>query len=559
MSRTLTPKDIPGLSYLCGDPTPDSRIKVIWLEDKIELDIALQAQSYVHVTRLKVPEAAERLLELTRADSFATQRGPVYTLAGPPHDVYIADHRLDEAPTNEVGLPTLARQAEAAGLTTAILMALNFPAHPATVSPYTAHEEQIRSQRDLLQRLIPKNINVTWTNNVSKLELGTEKVLNDALKAHRDFMPIAAGWGTLHLRVPERERVRSEIDECLEKRQSWPEFRQITLETKWGARRILLGALWPEIFEHEEDEPLAEALHAKVVAWLDGFPTPTHEEKTAGKLAWEYFQLRTSERSQMRYEFADLVREGTDLLDGTDNAKRLRELSGQIGLDIQGVRVAVQAEKEGGVAPELVIPPDWTKPHLFATAKEMHLPRSTRRLAVLFLFVYEAAMRASLHDYFASDAEESSNGKTRSSPRFDINAAAKCHEGLKVIQLGGDVGWAEKRANKEFLRKLYEDHDAMERWNIYSRMVPVWNLTLPMTTRYVPRLLDPLPKKAGTCDADFGPSHLGKALYRIGFKDIGALLAPGNEAQLSQAERTAMQRFARDLAFEEAMWPQWMR
>lgn len=564
-SITASSEHVPGLEYLSGLPVVDGRLKVLWLEDKIEVDLSIELEPFIQVTRLLVPEAAEALLQAQRTVVIGARRAAAYELTECPHDLYIADHRLDEAPTNVVGDSTPARRAEAAGLTTAVMMALSFPAHPATVMPYTAHDEQIRNQRDLLKRLCPDFVNVCWGNEVGKLGRGLAQVLLDTIKAHRAFLADPTNRDLIYLRLTEAARVRAAIETSFRKREPWPGQQVITLETQWGSRSILLGALWPEAALRKD--VLDASRQAEILSWLDSFPTPTDEELAARSLADRYFWLSMSDKSKARYRLAHMLRAGFGPDEGSETNDTVRETCAAIGLNPVTIQDYVAAKQLGAEPPKVSIPPEWRVPHLIDAAKKEGLQNAVVRLAVLSLLVQEEAARSAIRDELTDDLTE---------PARELLALWSRTYGWGHAETIGRLGrlvaayvqrdrFDEDDESLGAIKLLFENAPSAVSNGGFQALLALLSFwddshrTDALTARDLPRLIDPLPQQLDTADDKVAGDRIGHALIRLGFPHPTALLSAGNSDQITAIERRAMQRFALDLAFPSDRWPSWMR
>ena len=108
------------------------------------MGLNVHLQDFVSLTRAFVPESAEEMLAICRGSAAKANQRQEYDLPYCPHDIYIADFDLTAAPSRVVEKPSDASKAKAAGVTASVLMAANFPLHPATVIPYTAKAEQLK-------------------------------------------------------------------------------------------------------------------------------------------------------------------------------------------------------------------------------------------------------------------------------------------------------------------------------------------------------------------------------------------------------------------------------
>lgn len=568
MLQYRSTQDIPGLAHLSGPPVIDARLKVVWLEDKDVAGLSDLLTPFVQVTRLRVPESAQALLN---AQQTIVGRGMIasrYELPECPHDIYIADHRLNEAPMNEVSETSLAQQAEACGLTTAVMMAVSFPAHPATVIPYTAYKDQVKYQRDLLKKLCPGYVNVLWDKELGKLELGVDRVLVDALTAHREFLVAAAGNGFIHLRLRERERMRAEIEGSSTERCVWLAERVISLETEWGSRNICLGALWPELALALNNSPVEASTRAEILDWLERFPVPKDEELQAGDLAYQYFWLSISKKSDARYKLAHMLRSGFGPIGTTAANSRVREICTEIGLDSDAVQAYVDAACNRRDPVRIAIPPEWQAPHLRNAAKNAGLQESGVRLAVLCVLVCEEAARSFVRDGCVEGfrelllcwCREYRMDETKIEKLIGLMVSTyvgrDSHGDDEIEALGGAIAelFGIGGPSDIYDPALESVLGLLERWAQHEK-------TDPLSATYVPRLIDPLPEQLDTADdgvKGVAEGRVGKALMRIGFSKPTELLFVGKRDQITALERRVMHRFAKELRFPKASWPGWM-
>ena len=594
---------IVGLESLASVPAEDNfRVKVLWFEDKGPIGISQNLKSFVQVTRAWIPEAAEELLATEREQVAQAVHSPVYRLAECPHDIYIADHFLFEAPTNDYGQPTPARLAEAAGLTASVMMALSFPAHPATVIPYTAYEERVRNQRDLIRRFCPKFINIRWDDKFGKMQSDFALLLVEALRAHREYLPVAAAAGYIHLRSEERERLNRELTSIVKSGRRLGKLR-MSLETNWGSREILLGGLWPDLALSLD--PLSGLECEQLLVWLDSFCVGGLDEQIAAQFARAYFWMSVSSRSEARYRLSHRLRMGVEANDrdvsglceriGLPEGKvfeyaelvsRLRIMERKLdviragrGQDLGAREVelvveslAVHREEAARVSSLLRLPYGWSVKHLLNAMRGFG--DQIKRLAVFFLLLHEEARRWAFREALL---EEMPGLKTlvqgwykaykRHIPELSgdkiVLRMAQAVQGLESAQrLDEDVKGGEEGGVGDIAEGLIAcgipEGEVQDFFDLLGHPITVVMMT-PLTVDWVPRLLDPIPEQIDTADADVTAGRIGVALKRIGIGDIGALLAPGGGGQIRREEREALRRFAMDLGFPRSKWPAWMK
>jgi hypothetical protein len=623
---------IPGLHYLSGAPVPnDRRLKVFWLDDKTTFALTEDLKSFIQVTRALAPESSELLLRASRREVWEGRGAEKYELHNCPHDVYLADFRLSEAPEGEFGGElSLASRAEAAGLTTAVLMAASFQDHPATIVPYTAFEEELQAQRDLLKRLGPDFINIRWGDELGKLEQGVGSVLEKAISEHRRYLPLAAQRGFIHLGGTERERLAKIID-LREGSAPVPWDLEINFETQWGRRRLFLFALWPEL-GIEPGASIPGTQLGDVLKWLEEFPPHSDAQRAAADLAYTFFCQRISLRSHDRYLLGSWLREGF----GPDERNDVKILCDKIGLQESAVQAYAEAvrnanaiernlnklqakrrelekkkpakhsspdseisasqvrsrsedlqEQIAGLLKELkqsrliasdlgsqvVIPVDWSCPHLLSRDIKRLVDEEALRLAVLFLLVYEAAFRWSCSELL-SDAlvERGREGRLNWSTGSPYPSSGEVASFIQEVRYKSEA-WAEgtiaqAQPNEILeaqmdLRPLAELLGVEGALDFFDSLDPeardLWRAMRPMTTGIIAQLLDPLPEQIQTADVSFKEGRIGVALSRINLGQITELLSGEGRGVLADFERRATAQFALDIGFPSGAWPRWLR
>jgi len=157
-------------------------------------------------TCIRWPEDAEQMLRIQREDVSAQHGGQEYALPLLPFDVYLADLNLrDDTVIPSDFNTTQARHAEAAGLTTAALMACNFMQHPACIIPYTAYTTELEApQYDLVKRLLPDSVLVDWeAEELISKGFNIQTLLPRISSQYRKVIRMAARAG--HVSIPYME------------------------------------------------------------------------------------------------------------------------------------------------------------------------------------------------------------------------------------------------------------------------------------------------------------------------------------------------------------------
>lgn len=598
-----------GLHYRTGPPlSGDRRLKVLWFEDELDIKVPQDLHGFLQVTQVRVPEVAECLLLAQRATVLRARHEPTYALPECPHDIYVADFKLDAAPRNEVDEPSLAAKARAAGLTSSVMMAVNFPLHPATVMPYTAHVEQLAEQRDLLRRLSPEYVHIQWGKELGKMsEGGSNRVLKEAVQVHRDYLPTAAERGFIHLSRQECERLRSLVTKYADAGTIWPDSTTISFETEWGTRSIFLSSFWSQLAVRGSVLSRDEA--DAVVKWLDLFPVPTFQEVLAAELAFTYFFRRISGKSWDRYALAARLRDGA----GPSADPEVRAMCEEIGLPSMPVDNCARAVEEANkldaqlarakrrdekaavrklsrllraarqkvdrLEKGVIIPADWRCPHLLKLERRL-FDDETKRLAVFFLLVYEEARRWA----FAGCVVESLSADHKKLIQRWLSGApySEGETDEVIVRLLHRVRERVRAERLEKSRASYLRRRLDSRYESLKALASELKISaetlggmleeatkdmlpeiVPLTVGSIARLIDPLPEQLLTADVSFGEGRVGKALSRLrpGKKGLNVqkILSCDPDQQLSAAEKLAVERFATNLSFPKAWWPPWMK
>lgn len=546
----------------------DYRLKILWIEDKIEKLPAPEVISqYFIVWRARRPdEIADKLKQ--ELDYIGDQHGnaKMYDLPCLPFDGFLADFDLTGAskdaesrliteaeadvmidPTEgldvtfkESGfasdpgeeLRELAKDAEAAGLTAAILTALNFDDHPSVILPYTAFPEQLSRQRALIRLLAPLSIVIS---RISELDLGkeiSEIKLQQFVEEYRNNLQVWASAGVISILSGERQRLQGIAqsraygsDQSLVK---WTDHDFIVMDTIFGRRCISCKSLW---YRFDDADPSL----AEVNNWLATFPIPTTVYSEAVNLANLYWVYSETEESKYRYILSRLLRSlETEQSKASLEVARsqIKELCTRFKVDFQK---AIESPTEvtmsfGEYVPNLL---------------EYEKDRNVLRLAAFMLLTMEYAAR-----YAALQDETDPLSKLRRIIRHKDNRLEEMkvpfskididnliEEHLNITALMADLGYNAFSVEKGELlleRATVHDYDMAQR-------------------------LDPIPKQLLTTEQKFSGERIYQALKRKLGIDIKAIINGQEKGEIEPDERRELQRFALDIDFPFSDWPEWLR
>ena len=281
-----------GFTEFGEDP---GRLKVLWIEDHAEnLPLKSVAEAFwnkrVTVDWCDSPESA---IDLYQNDENMEKPSPsqTYDLAHAPYDVIIADCKLD-SPSDH----SLAAEAPAAGLFTAVLAALKYPNYPVVIIPYSASRDEYESIWKLLQLVCPQSIHIFWEQNVLELE---NTLLRTLAREYRCALKKSLNEGIVYVSPSEARRLLQ-----INKNGKIDAKELITLKTPWGQRSIRLTVLF---FDKQGHGNLpADPIHK----WIEENVQWSEEENRALELADEFWKMRESCQSQIIYLIAQLAQRG---------------------------------------------------------------------------------------------------------------------------------------------------------------------------------------------------------------------------------------------------------
>jgi hypothetical protein len=550
--------------------TPDGQdhlLKVLWIEDKLPTRVSSEVSGCFNLYRVWRPdELADALRE--KLSDVKSQRGAnSYALVTFPFDGFLADFNLEAAgrdtesrssfdrpprpargKAQEVAsspqvsppvadtLGDLACKAEAAGLTAAVLTALNFETHPAVVVPYTAYPQELSRQRALIRLLSPPTLVIAHGAELDLSKESLEKKLDQFAAAYRKTLPEWANIGVVHIPPNERQRLLDRAQSCAygdeaARRVKWDEQDSITVDTVFGRRRIACISLW---FREDNTDPLL----AEVTEWLNKIPVPSPVYSSAVKLAYKYWTYSETEDSKYRYILSRLIRSLESEQPGSDHEATkadIRRLCNALNIDPEA---AIKNPKRTTVGA------DRSVPHLVVLRG---VEENARRLAVFMLLTMEYAARwastrsetdplwAAQHSLSPLNDEATRRGQKedRTMKFSDINV--DMDDGL-----AGFLVVMEALGYREI--KVKEGEVLLER---------------PVQVEDLVQRLDPLPLQLLTVEQNYSE---GRIYVRLKDRNIDLeelISGPGDGGLLSE-ERRALQEFALDIGFPPESWPQWL-
>lgn len=551
--------------------TNDYRLKVLWVEDK-------QSEHLLHLSTIsrhfriwsaRTPdEVASRLKHDVEAAFYQRSEPKIYDLPCLPVDGFLADFHLaaaaEDAQNREIvdgagkkPIPEYddedvedyqgdededvppetkasAHRAEAAGLTTAVLTALNFEGHPVVIVPYTGHQPQLSSQRLLIRLLAPPSIVIS---DGSELDRGKKSFEEKLQQLAIDYREAILEWAVNNvISIPSEERNRlkelaagrapGEGDDA---RVTWDDDDYIIVDTSYGRRGLHCAALWYTV----DGQP---PTLAEVNSWLDRIPTPGDVYAAAVELTEKYWFYSQTDLSKYRYILSRLLRKRMsttpDMLAAEDDAdiKLLCDYCEINFADAVSYPKTVLMESGKFVK------------HLLAS----DAPREVLRLAVLMLLTCEYAARwiasqettaplwklAHIIDY--------KNEKLPDRPTEPFNESVVSNlSDIEIERLAeimnrlGYTGISIKDGELLLERESVRDRDMAQR-------------------------LDPLPEQLLTTEERFSGGRIYQRLNDIGV-NLKELISGSEGWAPEPHELRDIQYYARDLGFPPTAWPGWLR
>jgi len=501
-------------------------------------------------TCIRWPEDAEQMLRIQREMISAQHGERDYDLSQLPFDVYLADLNLRDDSDNFSDFNAAqARYAEAAGLTTAALMACNFMQHPACIIPYTAYSTELEApQYDLVKRLLPDTVLVDWeAEELISKNFNIQTQLPRISRQYREVIKVAARAG--HVSIPYRELRRllqqlcssHELSEGTDEESTViiPSDETIVMSTAWGCRRISLRAFW---YDHDQGQ------HVDVCnlrEWLDGF-APSSDELLAWQMAIRYFLLRQSEASWKRYQLSRALQSISKGKDGR-NELIVKAICEEIGLDVHQV---LNDPKHVG------LPPNWKYPHL-VSHPAIKDNDDILRLTILCLFICEEIIRH-MRKEFQEEYELRLNQTLR------LLLTLPCSEegdnmADRILEILENREPITMSTVENTLTHLLTESGSFQHASEYEHWRKDMAQNEPLDGASIVRLLDPMPEQL-LIDEELGKNtKIGKALVNLHPPFDLESLRHGGVPDINDAERQLAKRFAHELTAEQTLWPRWLK
>jgi len=587
------------------DRDAGTRLKVLWIEDNIKVirtairdEIADVAPYFKIWVALEPYDIKAGLLGLKETAKCALWVGDEYNNPVFPLDGYLADYNLgssgtpterrldlreevdeisglldyseeippeeiDQLATGEMELRDLAKGAQAAGLTSAVLTALNFEGHPAVVIPYTAYPaDQLTHQRAILMLLTPDSVFVQHGKEKDLAKEPIMKKLKPLAEVYRTNLVTWAEEGVVQIPYGERNRLLDLLSKRCEdsgdgRRVRWRSEDDLAVQTAYGRRQLSCASLW----FHGHDAP---PRYDEVSAWVERFPVPRPAFRQATELACKYFQLGVTEKSMDRYELSRLIRQlrvhNQNLAKASKKDVPSRTVARGSLTDGQVAQVEELIEvlcQQMGVNPKEALerPEDfkllnqgWVKPHMLSRSEA---DDDVARLAVHMVVLLAIAGRTHRNREFIGTYQPDLQGLLDDiaegrPPRF------VSPEGKDVT--GGDIDpWS----NLGLMLSLIGIEKIRISEDKKKYLVPE---RPPLEPKDIIPYLDPLPEQLLTADEDIASGRIGVKLRRMEPSISLVDLLAGTGANISPVERCDLRAFASEIyGFPMRHWPEWLK
>lgn len=548
----------------------DFRLKVLWIEDtqpaKLTAHTFTLLSKCFTVWRAWSPhELSDSLKKALKNIYSEYSKAEFYNLPDLPMDGYLADFDLSgggqdaesressddeyEIPdphdgvdvtlssgevSGEVGLGDLALKAEAAGLTSAVLTALNFVSHPTVIVPYTGRPLQLSFQRALIRLLAPTSLIISRGSELDRGKISLEAKLQDFADDYRKNLFVWAGQDVVSIPSVERGRLQElaksrAYGEVNQKQVKWEESDVIVVDTLYGRRHIGCTSLW---FRIDGVDPSLN----EVNKWLNDIPVPTPVYSAAVRLAYEYWTYSETDTSRYRYTLSRFIRSLKSKQPGSDAESiksDIKVLCGLCGVDFDA---AIQSPTRVKMGRRQYVP------HLLNS----DATEEVQRLAVFMLLTMEYAARwRSIKD------QTDVLWKMRHIIDYK-NAAMKNSETVPFEQIdAGKLNGVDMDRLKKIMADLGYGGLMIENGEIVVERLMVHDYDMAQR-------LDPLPEQLLTVEQNFSGERIWRALERVGI-DLKALITDPDKGGMKPEERREIQYFALDIDYPRGEWPEWLR
>lgn len=487
----------------------DGRVKILWIDDLYEQIVPTNLRDeaeWFALTCASGPSDIRTLLdEGIISDTKGGSKLLDYSLRGFPFDVYLTDFRLCDKKNGgcvasdahlAAGL-----HAPAAGFLLGLLTALRWPAHPQSIIPYSAYDEEFGQIWKLSHSVCPPSVNVVWNEGISKGKRDPYALLKYVGPTFRASITKATVSGVLQILFKERDRWEATVSSAAETVNA---RELVWFVGQYGLRPFLLGAL----FYDQLDKKTTTVPAAAVREWLAQLPINDPLEREARRLAAFYWTLRSSEVSKDVYALIRRFKSGL--------------------------------AKPADFSP----PPTW--PWLFEFTRDRENKHLLRRLTVLFLVILEHASRVRLRSWDLSQNPTDLLGLIAS---VRETRGITSTEALKMVK---DV--ADEFELTQELEKLLAEYKSP---NVPEESLIEGARCLVMEGDVV-QLLDPLPGAWDACLSLDSGKKIGRRLARMNPEFNVTKLLNGDGSTLTAGERLAAQRYIREMLPRSEDWPAWL-
>ncbi len=279
----------------------DRRLKILWIEDRPDDKITAESQlrsifKRFAVTVCSSPEDAAELAMAKVEDFQYAKRDSDYSLTQAPYDIIIADCDLKQPAGGE--LPSDAACAEVAGLTSAVLVPVNYPRHPTNILPYSAYSTSFGNQYKLLNLFRHRDVYIQSMDKVTGSNSNVTELVKNAASDYRQALLESVNRGSVSVGLAERHRWAQMLGDPT--RPIDASIENIVILTPWGRRPIGIDSLFHDSMHNEGTSVNLE----DVRSWFDNIAGPSEEELKAQKIAFHYWDLSNSKESVYNYYVA---------------------------------------------------------------------------------------------------------------------------------------------------------------------------------------------------------------------------------------------------------------
>lgn len=281
-------------SYPANPPDRSSRLRILWVEDKIDGLLGFQslggaADELVEIVAVGDPQTAwELLTEPENAD-----------LVGDGFDAYLTDFRLtdkggrdsDQGGTADGSLDDRGIFAEAAGFLIGLFVALRFPRRPSVVLPYSAYPEEFGDIWRLVKSFAPACVRIASANQISKADTQQSRAIQMASRDVRQTLLERAAARQLVIDTRDAVKALGAAAGALV-----PNDVRLSIFGAQFARGIYLGALFLDKKQTRAGVPAKD-----VREFLDAVPPLAQRHLDARNIASSYISAAESPLTKVLY------------------------------------------------------------------------------------------------------------------------------------------------------------------------------------------------------------------------------------------------------------------